>query len=101
MYRLVGLNPEYLTNHQIIVHARYICSQKQDGRCLNRIQQDGNISLESIAVWIEPLYIKSRFPNAHSFSKAPVDMYSQDDAEQAAEYAVLTISFIESKCMCN
>ncbi len=101
MYRLVGLNPGYLTNHQIIVHARSICSQKQDGHCLNRVQHDGKISLVSIAKWMTPLYINSRFPNAHPSSMAPVDMYSQDDAEKAAEYALRTISFIESKCTCD
>ena len=98
VYKLVGLNSGYLTNHEIIYHARVICSQKSKGKCLTRIQQSGTISLEDIAIWIDPFYTNSRFPNKHPLYQAPVDVCSEDEAERAAEYAILTINFVESQC---
>ena len=92
MYKLCGLNTGYLTNHEILCHARSICSLKPRGCC--DIDQT-NVSLVEIAEWIDPYYLTSRFPNKTPSNDAPVDVHSQDVAQKAAEYAEMVIKFID------
>ena len=93
MYKLCGLNTEYLTNHEILCHARSICSLKPRGNCMSSSNRT-NVSLVDIAVWIDPYYLTARFPNEHPLHLAPVDVYSQEDAMRAADYAEMVIEFI-------
>ncbi len=95
MYKLCGLNAGYLTNHEILCHARSICSLKPGGHCLSSSNQS-NVSLVDIAEWIDPYYLTSRFPNRHPVYSAPVDVCSQEDATRAADYAEIVIKFITS-----
>ena len=94
MYKLCGLNTGYLTNHEILCHARSICSLKPRGNCMSSSNRT-NVSLVDIAVWIDHFYLDSRFPNRHSDYSAPVDVYSQEDATTAADYAELVFEFID------
>ena len=86
MYKLCGLNPGYLTSHEILCHARSICSLEAGNRT--------NVPIVHIAEWIAHFYLDSRFPNRHSDYSAPVDVYSQEDAMRAADYAEMVIEFI-------
>ena len=86
MYKLCGLNPGYLTSHEILCHARSICSLEAGNRT--------NVPIVHIAEWIAHFYLDSRFPNRHSDYSAPVDVYSQEHAMRAADYAEMVIEFI-------
>ena len=92
MYALVGLNPDSVVNHQLRCHAESICSQRPEGYSIG----EENISLAYIADKISPYFEKSRYPNNHQQFLAPVDVYTQEDAEKAAEYAEMVIRFITS-----
>ena len=94
MYKLCGLNPGYLTNHEILCHARSICSLKPRGNCLSSSNRT-NVSLVDIAVWIDHFYLDSRFPNRHSDYSAPVDVYSQEHTTTAADYTEMVIKYID------
>ena len=94
MYLLCGLNSGYLANHEILCHARSICSLKPGGDYLSS-KNLINASLVDIAEWIDPFYLTSRFPNKHPLHLAPVDVYSQEDAMRAADYAEMVIKFID------
>ena len=85
MYKLVGLNPSSLVNHELYCHARAICSQRP-GRF---------VSLIDIASQMGSYYVKSRFPNQHPLYDAPVDVYNESHAITAAEYAEMVIKFID------
>ena len=85
MYKLVGLNPSSLVNHELYCHAQAICSQRP-GRF---------VSLIDIASKMSSYYVKSRFPNQHPLYDAPVDVYNESHAITAAEYAEMVIKFID------
>ena len=85
MYKLVGLNPSSLVNHELHCHAQAICSQRP-GRF---------VSLIDIASKMSSYYVKSRFPNQHPLYDAPVDVYNESHAITAAKHAEMVIKFID------
>ena len=77
MYKLVGLHPGSLTNHNLYCLASDIASIKGD-----KWQE-----LPQLARSMEKYYLDSRFPNRHPLPLAPVDVYSSADAFGVAKDA--------------
>ena len=77
MYKLVGLNPGSLSNHNLYCLARDIALNKGD-----KWQE-----LPQLVLSMEKFYLDSRFPNRHSLPLAPVDVYSFADALSVAKDA--------------
>ena len=77
MYKLVGLNPGCLTNHNLYCLASDIALIKGD-----KWQE-----LPRLVLPIQKYYLDSRFPNRHFLPYAPVDVYSSADAFSVAEDA--------------
>ena len=80
MYWLLGLNPQYLKNHNIVCHAKAIHAEY----CSRNIDTS---QLSCFTHSMEQHYLRSRYPNMHNLPDAPVDKYSKDEADAAAEAA--------------
>ena len=70
MYALLGLNPLYLTKHSLSVHARALGSY-----------ESSLLPLKDLVSGLEHHYLLSRYPNMHPMPKAPVDVYTANEAE--------------------
>ena len=68
MYKLVGLNPAYLKTHGLLAHAFAIAGIKGGDWAV----------LPSLVSSMEQYYLKTRYPNQHNPSMAPVDIYCHD-----------------------
>uniref|UniRef100_A0A1X7SV36 HEPN domain-containing protein n=1 Tax=Amphimedon queenslandica TaxID=400682 RepID=A0A1X7SV36_AMPQE len=68
MYKLVGLNPANLKTHGLLVHAYAIAGMKEGDWA----------KLPSLVSSMEQYYLKTRYPNQHNPSVAPVDIYCCD-----------------------
>ena len=91
MYKLLGLDPQYLKNHSLKCHAKAIHSTV----LYQQYTVDVDISrLHSIASLMERHYLSSRYPNMYSLPDSPVHRYSQDEAEEAAEAAIEVLKII-------
>ena len=93
MYAVIGLNPNSPKKRDLHYCAQSICSQRPAGHSLSKTR-GGNISLVTIASEMSPYFLKSRYPSEHQHYYAPVDVYSPTEAEEAADYAEITIAFI-------
>ena len=76
MYALLGLNPLYLTKHSLSVHARALGSY-----------ESSLLPLKDLVSGLEHHYLLSRYPNMHPMPKAPVDVYTANEAEDYAHRA--------------
>ena len=88
MYQLLGLDPACLRHHNLCCHAAAIHSERPS---------DETNHLSTIASLLEKHYVKSRYPNTHSHPKAPVDVYTVEQAYQFAghaEEALFTIQWL-------
>ena len=65
MYKLVGLNTAYLKTHGLLTHAYAIAGIKSGDWAV----------LPSLVSSMEQYYLKTRYPNQHYPSQAPVDIY--------------------------
>ena len=74
MYALVGLNPSSLKTHNLICHASAISSEKEEDW----------VRLPNLVSSMKKYYMNSRFPNKHTLLDAPVDIYTQAQAEEMA-----------------
>ena len=74
MYALVGLNPSSLKRHNLICHASAISSEKEEDW----------VRLPNLVSSMNKYYMNSRFPNKHTLLDAPVDIYTQAQAEEMA-----------------
>ena len=74
MYALVTLNPSSLKRHNLICHASAISSEKEGDW----------VRLPNLVSSMEKYYMNSRFPNKHTLLDAPVDIYTQAQAEEMA-----------------
>ena len=87
-YKLVGLNPASLKTHELHTHAAGIAGYKGGEWKV----------LPSLVHQIEEYYLKPRYPNKHSPSKAPVDVYSKcdeaDNVQEAVENAKKLVELI-------
>ena len=77
MYKLVGLNPSSLKNHNIHIHANAIASVKGDKW----------LKLPHLIESINDYHLNTRFPSEHSPPTAPVDIYCSEKADCVAENA--------------
>ena len=87
MYRLVGINPSYLHHHSLCGPADAMLTQVSDYG-----------SLHSIASKIEKEYLDTvtRYPNRHAEPRAPVDVYTADEADEMARDAEKVINIIRN-----
>ena len=86
MYKLLGLNPSCLKNHNLKCHAHAIHLE-----CLLA----DSARLPPIASSMENHYVRSRYPNMHSLPDAPVDVYSASEAEEVAQEAEEVLGIIQ------
>ena len=84
MYALVGLNPSSLKRHNLICHASAISSEKEGDW----------VRLPNLVSSMEKYYMNSRFPNKHTLLDAPVDIYTQAQAEEMAGNAEEVVKLI-------
>ena len=77
-YKLVGLNPASLKTHELHTHAAAIAGFKGGEWKV----------LPSLVCKIEEYYLKPRYPNQHSPSIAPVDVYSESCEAHNVQEAV-------------
>ena len=84
MYALVGLNPSSLITHDLVCHAYAISSEKGGDW----------MKLPNLVSSMEQYYLLSRFPNKHTFPNAPVDIYTQAQAEEVADNAEEVLKLI-------
>ena len=88
MYALVGLNPSSLITHDLVCHAYAISSEKGGDWT----------KLPNLVSSMEQYYLLSRFPNKHTPPNAPVDIYTQAQAEEMANNAEEVVKLI-SRCV--
>ncbi|XP_019860387.1 PREDICTED: sacsin-like [Amphimedon queenslandica] len=88
-YKLVGLNPASLKTHELHTHAAAIAGFKGGEWKV----------LPSLVCQIEGYYLKPRYPNQHSPSIAPVDVYSKSceahNVQEAVEAAKEVVKLIK------
>ena len=84
MYALVGLNPSSLKTHNLICHACAISSEKRGDW----------MRLPNLVSSMEHYYLDSRFPDKHDPPDAPVDIYTQAQAEEMADNAEEVVKLI-------
>ena len=80
MYKLLGLNSQYLKIHSLECHAQAIHSEYRSANI-------DTSQLSFLALTMERHYLFTRYPNMYDIPDAPVDSYSQDEAKKAAEVA--------------
>ena len=78
MYLLFGLDQSCLQHNQLVYLARAVYSKMSTSQTKK---------LCTIATALEDHYLKSLYPDAHSHSIAPVDVYSVNKAHECAVYA--------------
>ena len=84
MYALVGLNPSSLKTHDLICHACAISSEKRGDW----------MRLPNLVRYMNQYYLDSRFPDKHDPPDAPVDIYTQAQAEEMADNAEEVVKLI-------
>ena len=84
MYALVGLIPCSLKTHNLVCHANAISSEKRGDW----------MELPNLVSSMEHYYLDSRFPSKHSPRNAPVDVYTQAQAEEMADNAEEVVKLI-------
>ena len=85
MYALVSLNPSSLKTHDLVCHAYAISSEKGGDWT----------GLPNLVNSMEHYYLDSRFPNKHDPTDAPVDIYTQTQAEEMADNAEEVVKLIK------
>ena len=93
MYRVYGLNPSSLKNHEISCHASALVTHARRNDSTQFIQI-GHLTRKVDIV--HEHYLQSRFPNVHPAPKAPVDVYMESDSQEAVEIAEEIWKFVNS-----